>query len=657
MNRLLFRIAIIVIAMPMMILFGCTEPTGKIKSEPRKVLEIATITTASPGAEEDDAFRQLPGMDSLVNEHGIRRKIIITRENVRCTDNPNGKPVGLALQFFYPYFVFGTNSSGGKTTHFLIGSTPRQESVLGWVNTGDGQSWDHRIAARIIRDPGRRLPPLNVYGDKESVIKVLKDGFGAAEPIARASFSGGVERAWMPWPIIDSDRIEIDGKVHEIYQIAFLGEVRSGTDFAETEAGKETVDTYSAAEIAQFKTGANMLDVSFVIDVTGSMQSYYDAVKKTVREITKNLKNMENQPSVGFSLTAYRDYEDSGFVTKHIPLTTDVSSFLKQMETIKASDGGDEHEAVYDGVYEALTKTVWRDRLSARILCLIGDRPAHEPGSRQNPNNYDVRKLVDKAKEYKVTIMAMAVGGKDACEDYRIRWQQFSDLAQGTGGICVELEDSSAVISRIKAVVNNEAGDIQQRTFIVQEIEKGKTKDEIIGRNGVSARSFTENMEFLGERGVDTGKLSTGPTFSTGWVIAAPGGIPILEREVYIARSELQLLIAELFSLCANLDSNLGDKVAGIGFAGRVGARSWYGSRDQGPLNIWLASKGIPAGAGLLKLTREEVDHMPEEARARLAENLYRFYIPTLSNYRNDDSIFAPIEDLYWGFIKEADLP
>jgi len=638
---------------------GCTETTSPAPRFNAAKREPSSAHTNASKSSPDVEQTRLPGMGCLVNEFGVRRKAIVTRQNVRASDAPGGMPAGLPLRYFFPYYIFRVHKAGGSVFHYQIGSTPREESIAGWVRISDCAIWDHRIAARINRTPGVRLPPLLIYENKDSLVEYLKTGRTSDDPIARASLSGYSSRTWMPWPIIEVARVELNGTIHEMYKLAFLGEVKAGGEITESDPDASAAAAYSADEIHSIQQGVKMLDVAFVMDATGSMQEYFDAAKRTVSQMAEQLQNLDVKPSVAFSLTAYRDHDrDSRFATRHFDLTPNAESFITQMNTIKADQGGDTAEAVYDGILDSLEKTSWRGNgLSARIIILVGDCPAHEASDPQNPRNITPERLIKSADQAGVKIFGLAVGSKDGNDAYRRRWRQFSRLAEGTGGTCVTIDDAASVIQQIRDVLNTEAAVVHDRAFVVEQLASGKSESQIVAQNVVDIREFTELMEFLAKAGVDVEKLTGRPTFATGWCLATPGGISVLNKEIYIARSELEVLTSELNQLCVSLGADFGQNVAEIGFLGRVDPRSWFGQSDGGPLDIWLAKQGIPTSSGILKLTKTDMDHMSEESRGRLREDIMRHYLPRLVNLRNDDSIFAPIDDLEWGFVPEDSLP
>lgn len=124
------------------------------------------------------------------------------------------------------------------------------------------------------------------------------------------------------------------------------------------------------------------LDIVFVIDSTGSMMSYINGAKESIKEIMtqsqirfKNLKAEENL--LKFAVVAYRDHEpqDSTFVTKTQNFSS-YSEIISFLDTLVASGGGDPPEAVLDGLNEAVNNLSWRDE-SEKMLFLLLDNPGH----------------------------------------------------------------------------------------------------------------------------------------------------------------------------------------------------------------------------------------------------------------------------------------
>ncbi len=625
-------------------------------------LGAATATSPAEDAGEKHGVR-LPGMECVVNQFGIRRKALVTAKGVRCIDRvPAGHPVGQALRFFHPYFVFEVWPPEGAPQFYRLGLTPRKDSIIGWCPAAATAPWDTRVGARYCRAPGLRVPPLLVYRDQASAAELARCGTTTTEPIARASYEG--KPTFMPWPIAETAQVTAEnGQVHELLRVLFLAEVKEGGDLANTPTGEGVPKPYSPEEAKGIRAGVRMLDLVFVLDVTGSMQPYIDAVKRTILDISKKIQDFEFQPDVAMGLVAYRDRDpESKFVTQPFDLERNRDKLLQKLSSLRASAGGDYTESVYDGVYDALNGMSWRgERLSARVIVLVGDCPAHEPGDPQNPRQISQDVLVDlcTSQQKNVRIFALAVGGRGGNPAYDLRWRQFESLSRRTGGTCNPIEDANRVVDMVRSVLEGETALVHQRSVVVEELARGKRPEEIVAEKRMEIREVTEVMEFLAGAGVDARRFGPlVPTFATGWILADVKGIPVVEKEVYVARAELDILLSELNSLCVHLSPDLARRALLEGLRGRTSdPLSFFRADRPEPMDVFLIAMGVPCSQGILKLTRSEIEHMPEERRAILRERIARNVIPGLVNARNDDRYYCFLDDLEFGWVKESLFP
>lgn len=130
----------------------------------------------------------------------------------------------------------------------------------------------------------------------------------------------------------------------------------------------------NAGNAGNANAGVNRLDVAYVIDSTGSMQPFLDAAKKYLIDITTELAK-QNNVDFASGISVYRDYCDSPTV-ETFPLTTSTSETQGILASLRAHGGGDNPEAVYAGMSDAITKLAWRDH-SQRFIILVGDAPPH----------------------------------------------------------------------------------------------------------------------------------------------------------------------------------------------------------------------------------------------------------------------------------------
>ncbi len=425
---------------------GCRSPQTEegLRSTPT-----AALAPAAPTA--PTSFARRAGVDCLMNQDGIQAKVLAIAEGARCLSEAPpraGAPVGSPLAYFRPYYVFDVSPRDGAATHYLIGPTMQRRDVIGWVHAAAVARWDTRVGVRGVREPSRRVPPILVYPSKDALVELLQKGTTAVKPIARARLREG--RAYMPWPIVEIHRVEVRGQVHELVRLHFLAELKE--NLAEPATNEIGGGKQASAHLKEALRKVRRLDLVFVVDCTGSMQPYIEAVKATIRAIARQLQqgDANRRPDVAFGLVAYRDHDDARttFVTRHFGLDRDAEAFLGKLDGLQATDGGDTPEALYDGVWAALDETPFRQG-SHKVVVVVADSSAHEPGDRQNPRNIGRAKLTSAARagQRRVKIFGTITGQPQQNADKRLLWEQLNGLAQGTGGACYPLDGAGQLVA------------------------------------------------------------------------------------------------------------------------------------------------------------------------------------------------------------------
>ncbi len=115
---------------------------------------------------------------------------------------------------------------------------------------------------------------------------------------------------------------------------------------------------------------AHEIDVVFTIDTTGSMGNLIDGAKRTVWSIATHIKQTDPQADVRIGLVAYRDFGDD-YVTRDVPLTSDLDAAFAQLSTFRAAGGGDVPEDIAAGLSDALAMH-WRDG-ATKMVFIVGD--------------------------------------------------------------------------------------------------------------------------------------------------------------------------------------------------------------------------------------------------------------------------------------------
>lgn len=114
------------------------------------------------------------------------------------------------------------------------------------------------------------------------------------------------------------------------------------------------------------------VDFVFVIDETGSMQSYIDAVRKKVRDLTNFLKTRGIDYTLGLIL-----FSDE--IDKIYQPTPDVNDFLGWIGRVKAAGGGDVKENALEALKTATNQIKYRPSAN-KVVVLVTDAPYHQKG-------------------------------------------------------------------------------------------------------------------------------------------------------------------------------------------------------------------------------------------------------------------------------------
>ena len=175
------------------------------------------------------------------------------------------------------------------------------------------------------------------------------------------------------------------------------------------------------------------LDLSFVVDATGSMTDELEYVKAELKYISSEVKKRYPEVQQRYSLIVYRDEGDT-YVTKGNNFTSDIEVFQKFLSEQVASEGGDYPEAMHVALAEAATKLSWGSDSVAHLMFLIADAPPHAKYLKET------FEAIAKLKEKSVHIYTVGASGVG---DIAEKIMRYSSLV--TGGEYLFLSDDSGV--------------------------------------------------------------------------------------------------------------------------------------------------------------------------------------------------------------------
>lgn len=174
------------------------------------------------------------------------------------------------------------------------------------------------------------------------------------------------------------------------------------------------------------------LDLTFVIDTTGSMGDELEYVKSEMRAIARTVGERFPQVAQRYALVFYRDEGDE-YVTRRFDFTASIDDVRKNLHAQSAGGGGDTPEAVHRGLEDAASLQ-WRTGNTARVLFLLADAPPHAPHMART------LKAVNDLRKKGVAIYPVACSGYDNPTEFVMR-----TTALLTGGQFLFLTDDSGV--------------------------------------------------------------------------------------------------------------------------------------------------------------------------------------------------------------------
>lgn len=154
-----------------------------------------------------------------------------------------------------------------------------------------------------------------------------------------------------------------------------------------------------------FLTDIEYVDIVFVLDTTNSMSPFFKGIKRFIRKLINDAKKTlshyknTNVDMLKIGIVGYKDHintnssyisskkSEENYVSKILcDLTGNHNEFKEALFQIKCNGGGDDAEAVLDGLNLATNGIKWRER-SLKYIYHICDMPPH--GSELNGNVND----------------------------------------------------------------------------------------------------------------------------------------------------------------------------------------------------------------------------------------------------------------------------
>ena len=178
-----------------------------------------------------------------------------------------------------------------------------------------------------------------------------------------------------------------------------------------------------------------LVELSFVVDATGSMGDEIEFLKSDLYDVLTRLQDSLPLAKFKFSSVFYKDQSDHDYITT-LASTDKINKMIDFIQAQYAGGGGDFPEAVEEGLDAAINQVEWSSESSTKLLFLILDAPPHEAAE----NHLLLQKTIINAAQKGIQIIPIACSGIDKSTEYLLR-----SIALATNGNYLFLTDKSGI--------------------------------------------------------------------------------------------------------------------------------------------------------------------------------------------------------------------
>jgi hypothetical protein len=194
-----------------------------------------------------------------------------------------------------------------------------------------------------------------------------------------------------------------------------------------------TPEEHTAAQVRTQPAAHTTLDISLVVDTTGSMGDEISYLQAEFLAISSTIEASYPNAEQRWSLVAYRDRGDA-YTVRPFDFETNPELFRQHLAQQEAGGGGDIPEAP-DAAFEAMNQLAWRSgSATARLAFWVADAPHHDDKAPA------LKAAIEAAEANGIHIYPVASSGINELTELTMR-----SAAQLTGGRYLFLTDDSGV--------------------------------------------------------------------------------------------------------------------------------------------------------------------------------------------------------------------
>jgi len=202
-----------------------------------------------------------------------------------------------------------------------------------------------------------------------------------------------------------------------------------------------------------------IVDVVFLVDLSGSYGSSLSNFKSKATEIAEGFSTLGSDTRVGLAsfdeFPSYADSDDFAY-NEDKELTYDFEAFNYAVNQMELKWGGDSPESQLEGLYQIATTFNWNDK-SEKFIFIATDASFHNSDIEEDYPGHGYTETLQALKDKGITVIGLNRGGDDI--------DDVTTITNATGGTVFYLDSSSSDI--VEQIMNfSESANIESRSII-----------------------------------------------------------------------------------------------------------------------------------------------------------------------------------------------
>ncbi len=579
----------------------------------------------------------------------VEKQVLARPKSALFKDAKGESKVDRKLKNFERLFVFGKENG-------LLNVGDTRTAPMGWIKEEDAVDWPHSIVVEY-GSPENRYPVLYFKNEKDladvvdsgeqrrdKVIKLYEEveqAAGAGHTLPQdfpiiCMEPGQISRNLSVNPVLESKFVEMDGKQARMLRVTSAGIDRGATTFDNPDYVKQLQQNREVARKKGLEALEGIdLDIVFVIDMTGSMQTWVDGLFAAISDLAKSIElNPKVSGRIRLGLWGYQDnpgFSGIQFLTKcFTPNLLDAKEFSLVLGGLRVNKKTPDKypEDVFAGVNDAIRKTQWRSK--NRFVMVIGDAPGHTTKKQGGSADIDAIQVRQIATDAGVKMVTLAI--KDSSNPEYVQYHetleaQFKTLASNGNQKPAYLSVTESENSAFKDNLAQLLGELVEQKTLTEPVKTEKRDPALEIANSLLESAKVQVVS----ESVDIEGKSVTPRDINGWVVDRDllnPDITSLEPKLLVTRTELNKLLITTEELIRKAE---GAKIVGGDFfeavlkavAGSASNNRTENLKDRLPDFI----KGLPYKSEFMEKSRDwwlsasqqDQDRFISEMKAKLS--------------------------------------